>query len=59
MCADCWGVKDPARARRWLRAPRRRPLFGADLLSSESLLWVLGCAIGFVLLAVWGLTRWI
>jgi hypothetical protein len=59
MCADCWGVKDPARAKRWLRAPRRRPLFDGDLLSSESLLWALGLAIGFVLLAVWGLTQWI
>ena len=57
MCAYCWGVKDPSRAKRWLRAPRTRPLFG--LVSAENLLWAVGVAIGLVLVAVWGLTEWI
>jgi hypothetical protein len=59
MCADCWGVKDAARAKRWLRASRTRPSVGDDLVSPENLLWAVGFAIGFVLLAVWGLTEWI
>ena len=59
MCADCWGVKDAARAKRWLHsAPRRLPLFDGRLVSAENLLWAVGFAIGFVLLLVWGLTAW-
>jgi protein-disulfide isomerase-like protein with CxxC motif len=59
MCADCWGVKDAARAKRWQRtAPRTRQLLGGGLLSAENLLWVVGFAIGFILLLVWGLTAW-
>jgi hypothetical protein len=59
MCADCWGVKDADRAKRWLRAPRTRRLFDDDLVSPENLIWVLGFAVGLALLAVWGLTEWI
>ena len=59
MCADCWGVKDPARAKRWQRGPRTRPFFGDGLVSAENLLWGIGIAVGLVLVAVWGLTEWI
>jgi hypothetical protein len=59
FCADCWGVKDPARARRWRPKPSTRPLFDDDLLSAENLIWALGFTVGFVLLALWGLTEWI
>jgi hypothetical protein len=30
VCADCWGVKDDARARRWRPKPRTEPLLGID-----------------------------
>ena len=59
MCADCWGVKDPARAKRWLRDPRTRTLFADRRVSAENLLWAVGVAIGLVVVAVWGLTEWI
>lgn len=43
VCADCWGVKDPAKARRW--RPRTRPLL-SDLdsgwLNPLNLLWAVG-----------------
>jgi hypothetical protein len=59
MCADCWGVKDPARAKKWQRGPRTRPLFDDGLVSAENALWAVGVAIVLVLVAVWGLTEWI
>jgi hypothetical protein len=59
MCADCWGVKDPARARRWLHAARTRPLFDGGLLSAENLLWAIGFAVGLLLLVLWGAAEWI
>jgi hypothetical protein len=59
MCADCWGVKDAARARRWLHVtPRRRPLFDVELLSPENLLWAVGFAVGILLLVLWGVIAW-
>ena len=61
MCADCWGVKDAARARRWLRQRSETdPLFDLDeLLSAENLLWAVGFAVLLLLAVVWGLTEWI
>jgi hypothetical protein len=56
MCADCWGVKDEARARRWLAGPPRESLFGFDPLG---LLLALGLAVVVALLAVHAVTRWI
>jgi hypothetical protein len=58
MCADCWGVKDPSRAKRWLHAPRTRPLFADELLSAENLLWAAGFAVGVLLLVLWGVIAW-
>jgi hypothetical protein len=59
MCAECWGVKDPARAKRWQRGSRTRPLFDHGVISAENVLWAVGIAIGLVLVTVWGLTEWI
>jgi hypothetical protein len=54
MCADCWGVKDPVRAKRWLNSPRRQPL-----VDPRSLLWGLGAAVAVVLVALYAVTQWI
>ena len=51
MCADCWGVKDPARAKRWLRAPRTRPLFDDPIFDVDhplELLWLIGAAVAVI-----------
>jgi hypothetical protein len=59
MCADCWGVKDPARARRWLPRPRREPLFGFEWEDPLDLLWAFGAVVLIVLVAIYALTQWI
>jgi ABC-type polysaccharide/polyol phosphate export permease len=59
MCADCWGVKDAARARRWLRQPRRQPLIGFDWEDPLDLLWAFGAVVLLLLIGVYVLTQWI
>ena len=55
MCADCWGVKDHDRAKRWLTARRRQPLFDDPL----DWLWVVGAVVAAVLLVVVAAGQWI
>jgi hypothetical protein len=55
MCADCWGVKDPARAKRWLTARRREPFFEDPI----DLLWVVGAVVAAVLVVVVVAGQWI
>jgi hypothetical protein len=48
VCADCWGVKDSAKARRWLPGPRTRRIFGGsdfDWLDPVTLLWAVGTGV--------------
>jgi hypothetical protein len=59
MCADCWGVKDAARARRWLSHPRRQSLFGFARHDPVDLLWALGAVVLVVLVTLYALSRWI
>jgi hypothetical protein len=59
MCADCWGVKDAARARRWQTAPRAKSLFGLDWEDPVDLLWAVGGVVLLVLVALYALTQWI
>jgi hypothetical protein len=59
MCADCWGVKDPARAKRWLRFRRRERLLGLYWDDPLDLLWALGAVVLAVLVAVYLVGRWI
>jgi hypothetical protein len=58
MCADCWGVKDAARAARWQSGPRSglRMRSGWDPVG---LLWALGTVVFLVLVALYAVTRWI
>jgi hypothetical protein len=52
VCADCWGVKDPARAHRWLPSPRTRRIFDVSdvgWLDPVTLLWGVGTGIVGVL----------
>ena len=53
MCADCWGVKDPVRAKRWLSLPPRKPF-----VDPVNLLWVLGAIVAFVLVVVFVTSEW-
>jgi hypothetical protein len=55
MCADCWGVKDPARAKRWLTARRREPFFEDPI----DWLWVVGAVVAAVLVVVVVAGQWI
>jgi hypothetical protein len=59
MCADCWGVKDEARARRWLAGPPRDSLFAFGRRDPLALLLGLGIAVVVALVAVYALTLWI
>ena len=59
MCADCWGVKDAARAARWLSRPGERSLFGFAWDDPVDLLWALGSVVLLVLVALYALTQWI
>jgi hypothetical protein len=59
MCADCWGVKDAARAARWQSRPRTDSPFGFDRVDPVDLLWAAGAAVVLVLVAVYALTQWI
>jgi hypothetical protein len=54
MCADCWGVKDPATAKRWLSRPRRKPL-----IDPLDLLWIVGAVVAFLLVVVFVAGQWI
>ena len=48
VCADCWGVKDPAKAHRWRSRARTRRIFadsGFDWLDPVTLLWGAGTAV--------------
>ena len=57
MCADCWGVKDEVRARRWLPRRRTESLFGLDWEDPLDLLLVFGVAVVVTLVAVYVLTQ--
>ena len=59
MCADCWGVKDPVRAKRWRPRPRKEPLLGLYWDDPLDLLWVFGGVVLVVLVAVYAMTQWI
>jgi hypothetical protein len=59
MCADCWGVKDAARARRWLAQPRKLRLLGFDWDDPVDLLWGVGAVVLLLLVAVYALAQWI
>jgi hypothetical protein len=54
MCADCWGVKDPLRAKRWLSRPRRK-----SLIDPLDLLWIVGAVVAFLLVVVFVAGQWI
>jgi hypothetical protein len=58
MCADCWGVKDPARAKRWLRGPRTRPLF-FELDDPLDILWLIGAVVAVLLVIAFVAGIWI
>jgi hypothetical protein len=47
MCADCWGVKDAARAKRWLRSSKPAPRF-----DPVQLLWAGAALVAFLLIVV-------
>jgi hypothetical protein len=60
VCADCWGVKDPAKARRWLSRPKTRRMFSDldhDWLDPVNLLWGLGTGVVGVLVLLLLVTR--
>jgi hypothetical protein len=59
MCADCWGVKDAVRARRWLSRPRTQALFGFDWEDPLDLLWAFGAVVLVLLIGIYVLTQWI
>jgi hypothetical protein len=62
MCADCWGVKDPARAKRWLRGPRTRPLFSDPLFELDDpldVLWLIGAVVAALLVVAFVAGKWI
>jgi hypothetical protein len=59
MCADCWGVKDAARAKRWLSRPRTQPLLGLSWDDPLDLLWAVGGIVLIVLVVVYAVSRWI
>jgi hypothetical protein len=59
MCADCWGVKDPARAKRWLSARRKEPLLGMHWDDPLDLLWAIGAVVVIVLVVTYVATQWI
>jgi hypothetical protein len=59
MCADCWGVKDEARARRWLPGPRTQSLFGFDWEDPLDVLLAVGIAVVVVLVTLYAVTQWI
>jgi hypothetical protein len=54
MCADCWGVKDATRAKRWLNLGPRQPL----LDNPTGLLWLLGAVVAALLLALVLVSAW-
>ena len=54
MCADCWGVKDPARAKRWLQVPRAAPRF-----DPTQVLWAGAAAVALVLVVLVVVSEWI
>ena len=54
MCADCWGVKDPARARRWLNVRRRQPFFADPV----GLLWLVGAVVAALLVILVVVGAW-
>ena len=54
MCADCWGVKDPVRAKRWLLTPRAKPR-----VDPVALLWLVGAVVAIVLVVLFLGTEWI
>jgi hypothetical protein len=54
MCADCWGVKDPARAKRWLRASKSPPRF-----DPVRLLWAGATLVALVLVVLVLASEWI
>jgi hypothetical protein len=55
MCADCWGVKDPARAKRWLVARRRQTFFDDPI----DLLWLVGAVVAALLIVLVAASQWI
>jgi hypothetical protein len=59
MCADCWGVKDAARAARWRAARRTDSRIGFAWADPVDLLWAVGAVVILVLVAVYALTQWI
>jgi hypothetical protein len=59
MCADCWGVKDAARARRWRPQSRKLRVLGLDWDDPVDLLWGVGAVVLLLLVAVYALAQWI
>jgi hypothetical protein len=59
MCADCWGVKDAARAKRWRARPRTQPPLGLFWDDPLDLLWVIGGVVLVALVVIYALTEWI
>ena len=55
MCADCWGVKDPARAKRWLHVRRRQTFFDDPI----DLLWLIGAVVAVLLVVLITASQWI
>jgi hypothetical protein len=55
MCADCWGVKDPVRAKRWLVVRRRQTFFDDPI----DLLWLVGAVVAALLVVLVAASRWI
>jgi hypothetical protein len=58
FCADCWGVKDAARAARWRHPPRRESFLGAEW-NPVTLLLAVGAAVLVFLAFIYALSRWI
>ena len=59
MCAECWGVKDAARAARWGAGRQTDSSFRFAWADPVELLWAVGAVVILVLVAVYALTQWI
>jgi hypothetical protein len=60
VCADCWGVKDPAGADRRLPGPRTRKSFSHadfDWLDPVNVLWAVGTAVIVLLVTLLTVAR--
>jgi hypothetical protein len=62
VCADCWKVKDAARAARRRSLPHTRQVLSNlhfDSADPVDLLWAVGAAVVFLLVALFLVSEWI